>query len=142
MQSIWAADGWNEPSTHSEHVCAVEASENVPTTHSVQELAPDSLPVLVTEPDVHGAHMLWPAEGWKNPAAHSEQAFTAEADVNFPTAHSVQVLAPGSLPVLVTEPTAHGMQKATSESLEYSPAAHTVQVVAPTAEPVSVIEPA
>jgi len=64
--------------------------------------------------------------------------------VSFPAAHSVQALtlAPGSLPVFVTEPATHAMQNAALGSLEYSPAAHTMQVVAPTAEPVSVIEPA
>ena len=113
-----------------------------PTVHSVQALAPGSLPVFVTEPAVHVAHMLWPTEGWKYPAAHSEQALIAEAAVNFPAAHSVQALAPGSLPVLVTEPTAQMMQNAALGSLEYSPATHTMQVVAPAAEPVSVIEPA
>jgi hypothetical protein len=86
--------------------------------------------------------MLWPAEGWKNPAAHSEQALTAESAVNFPTAHSVQVLAPGSLPVLVTEPASHTTHAATFDTAENSPAAHAVQIVAPAAEPVSVIEPA
>ena len=86
--------------------------------------------------------MLWPAEGWKKSAAHSEHMLTAEATANFPTAHSVQVLAPGSLPVLVIEPAAHAMQEAALGSLEYSPAAHAMQVVAPAAEPVSVIEPA
>jgi hypothetical protein len=97
--------------------------------------------MLVIEPAVHVAHTLWPIEGWNNPAAHSVQALIAEADVNFPT-HSVQELAPGSLPVLVIEPVAHTMQEAVLGSLKYSPVAHTVQVVAPTAEPVSVIEPA
>ena len=86
--------------------------------------------------------MVWPTEGWKNPTAHSEQALTAEAAVNFPMAHSVQELAPGSPPVLVTEPATHAMQDAALGSLEYSPAAHTVQLVAPVAEPVLVIEPA
>ena len=86
--------------------------------------------------------MDWPAEGWKDPAAHSEQALTAEAPEKVPTAHSVQVLAPGSLPVLVTEPAAHTVHAATFDTAENSPAAHAVQVVAPAAEPVSVIEPA
>ena len=54
----------------------------------------------------------------------------------------MQELAPGSLPVLVTEPATQTMQDATLESLEYSPAAHAVQLVAPVAEPVLVIEPA
>ena len=85
--------------------------------------------------------MLWPAEGWKKPAAHSEQALTAEASENVPTAHSVQVLAPGSFPMFVTEPAAHVTHAATFDTAENSPTAHTVQVVAPTAEPVSVIEP-
>jgi hypothetical protein len=70
------------------------------------------------------------------------QALTAEASENVPTAHSVQVLAPGSLPVLVIEPVAHTMHAATFDTAENSPAAHAVQVVAPAAEPVSVIEPA
>ena len=85
--------------------------------------------------------MVWPAEYWKDPAAQSEQALAAEASENVPTAHSVQELAPGSLPVLVIEPAAQTMHGAMLESLEYSPAAHAVQVVAPSAEPVSVIEP-
>jgi hypothetical protein len=66
----------------------------------------------------------------------------AEAFENVPAAHSVQALAPGSLPVLVIEPAAHTMHAAIFEPAEYPPAAHAVQVVAPTAEPVSVIEPA
>ena len=90
----------------------------------------------------HSVHIVCPAEGWKNPAAHSEQALAAEASETFPTAHSVQELAPGSLPVLVTEPATHAMQDAALGSLEYSPAAHTMHAVAPAAEPVSVIEPA
>ena len=87
-------------------------------------------------------HVLWPAEGWNNPAAHSEQALAKDIAENVPTGHLLQELAPGSLPVLVIEPATHAMQEATIGSLEYSPAAHTMQVVAPTAEPVSVIEPA
>ena len=86
--------------------------------------------------------MLWPTEGWNNPAEHSEHALAAEATVNFPAAHSVQKLAPDPLPVLVNEPAAHAMQEAPIKSLEYSPAAHAVQVVAPAAAPVPVIEPA
>jgi hypothetical protein len=70
------------------------------------------------------------------------QALTAEETENVPAVHSVQALAPDSLPVLVTDPTAHAMQEAMLESLEYSPAAHAVQVVAPTAAPMPVIEPA
>jgi hypothetical protein len=81
-------------------------------------------------------HILWRTEGWNNPAAHSEQAFAAETAVKFPTAHLMQALAPGSLPVLVIE------HAATFEPAEYSPAAHTVHVVAPAAAPMSVIEPA
>jgi hypothetical protein len=54
----------------------------------------------------------------------------------------VQVLAPGSLPVLVIEPAAHTTHTATFDTAENSPAAHAVQLVAPAAEPVSVIEPA
>jgi hypothetical protein len=97
------------------------------------------------EPAGHPAHsvqLVRPAEGWKKPAAQSEQVATSEACENFPTAHSVQALAPGSLPVLVTEPAAHTMHAATFDAAENSPAAHAVQVVAPAAEPVSVIEPA
>jgi hypothetical protein len=71
-----------------------------------------------------------------------EQALAAEASKNVPAAHSVQVLAPGSLPVLVIEPAAHTTHAATVDTAENLPAAHAVQVVAPTAEPVSVIEPA
>jgi hypothetical protein len=87
--------------------------------------------------------MLWPAEGWKRPAAHySEQALAAEAPENVPAAQSVQVLAPGSLPVLVIEPAAHATHAATFDTAEYSPAAHAVHAVAPTAALTSVIEPA
>ena len=91
---------------------------------------------------LQSVHVVWPTEGWKDPAAHSVQALAAETCDDVPTAHSVQVLAPGSLPVLVTEPAAHTVHAATSDTAENSPAAHAVQVVAPTAEPVSVIEPA
>jgi hypothetical protein len=70
------------------------------------------------------------------------QALTAEAAVNFPTAHSMQALAPGTLPVLVTEPAAQTMHAATFKPAAYSPAAHAMQVVAPAAAPISVIEPA
>ena len=73
---------------------------------------------------------------------HSPNPISAEASEYFPTAHLVQVLAPGSLPVLVIEPAAHTMHAATFDTAENSPAAHAVQVVAPTAEPVSVIDPA
>jgi hypothetical protein len=60
----------------------------------------------------------------------------------FPTAHSVQVLAPGALPVLVIEPAAHAAHADTFDAAEYSPAAHAVQVIAPTSSPMPVIEPA
>jgi hypothetical protein len=70
------------------------------------------------------------------------QALTVEASENVPTAHFVQALAPGSLPVLVIEPVAHTTHAATFDTAENSPAAHAVQVVAPAAEPVLVIEPA
>ena len=86
-------------------------------------------------------HTVWPAEGWKNPAAHSEQMLAAEPAENDPTAHLMQELAPGALPVLVIEPAAHTRHEATLETLEYSPPAHAVHVVAPVTEPVSVIEP-
>ena len=142
MHIVWPTEGWKNPAAHSEQALTTEASENVPTAHSVQELAPGSLPVLVTEPAAHIVHTLWPTEGSKKPAEHSEHALAAEATVTFPAAHSMQKLAPGPLPVLVTEPAAHAMQDATFESLEYSPAAHAVQVVAPAAAPVAVIEPA
>ena len=91
---------------------------------------------------LQSVHVVWPTEGWKDPAAHSVQALAAEACDDVPTAHSMQVLAPGSLPVLVTEPAAHTMHAAKFDTAENLPAAHAVQVVAPTAEPVSVIEPA
>ena len=142
VHMVWPAEGWKNSAAHSEQALTAEAAVNFPTAHSVQELAPGSLPVLVIEPAVHVAHTLWPAEGWNNPAAHSEQALITEAAVNFPTAHSVQELAAGSLPVLVIEPAAHTMQEAALGSLKYLPAAHAVQVAAPAAEPVSVIEPA
>jgi hypothetical protein len=87
-------------------------------------------------------HELWPAEGWKNPAAHSEQELSVEATENFPAAHPVQVLAPDSSPLLVTDPDPHAMHKTMLESVEYSPAAQAVQVVLPIKAPVSVIEPA
>ena len=138
---VWPTEGWKDPAAHSEQALAAEASAYFPTAHSVQELAPDSLPVLVIDPAVHSAHMVWPTEGWKDPAAQLEQALAAEASENVPTAHSVQELAPDSLPMPVIEPAAQTMHGAMLESLEYSPAAHAVQVVAPAAEPVSVIEP-
>ena len=37
-------------------------------------------------------HVVWPAEGWKDPVAQSVQILTAEASENFPTAHLVQEL--------------------------------------------------
>jgi hypothetical protein len=85
--------------------------------------------------------MVWPAESWKDPAAQSEQVLAAEAFENVPTVHSVQELAPGSLPVPVIEPAAQTTHAATFDTTENSPAGHAVQVVPPTAEPVSVIEP-
>jgi hypothetical protein len=91
---------------------------------------------------LHSIQLIWPAEGWKKPPAHSEQADTAEATENFPTAHSVQVLAAGSAPLLVTEPAGHTTQEASLESVEYLPAAHAVQVIPPTDMPLSAIEPA
>jgi hypothetical protein len=54
----------------------------------------------------------------------------------------MQVLAPGSAPLLVTEPSAHTVHEASLESVEYSPAAQAVQVVPPTNMLLSVIEPA
>jgi hypothetical protein len=91
---------------------------------------------------LHWPQVFWLVLAWKYPASHSEHALTAEASENVPAAHSVQVLAPGSLPVLVIEPAAHTTHTATFDTAENSPAAHAVQLVAPAAEPVSVIEPA
>jgi hypothetical protein len=67
---------------------------------------------------------------------------TSEAAENLPTAHSVQVLAPVSVPVLVVEPAAQVAHAAMFDATEYSLAAHVVQVVAAGAEPVSVMDPA
>jgi hypothetical protein len=43
---------------------------------------------------------------------------TAEACENFPTAHSVQALAPGSVPVLVIEPAAQAVHAAMFDVVE------------------------
>ena len=91
---VWPTEGWKDPAAHSEQALAAEASEYFPTAHLVQELAPGSLPVLVIDPAVHSAHMVWPTEGWKDPAAQLEQTLVAEASENVPTAHSVHELAP------------------------------------------------
>ena len=91
---------------------------------------------------LHALQLVWPAEGWKKPLAHPEQADTVDTAENFPPVHSMQVLAPGSAPLLVTEPSAHTVHEASLEPIEYSPAAQAVQVVPPTNMLLSVIEPA
>jgi len=68
-------------------ILTAEASENFPTAHLVQELAPDSLPVPVIEP-----------------AAQTTHAATFDAAENLPTAHAVQMVAPTAEPVSVIEP--------------------------------------
>jgi hypothetical protein len=85
--------------------------------------------------------LVRPVEGSKKPATQPEQVGTLEACENFPTAHSVQALAPSSVPVLVIEPAAQGVHAAMFDVEEYSLAAHAVHVVAAGAEPVSVMDP-
>ena len=67
---------------------------------------------------------------------------TLDAVEYLPAAHSVHVVAPVLVPVLVIEPGMHSVHDATLEAAEYLPTAHAVHVVAPASEPVSVIEPA
>ena len=98
------------------------------------------------------------------PALQSEQAGTFDAAEYLPAAHSLHVVAPGSVPVFVMEPGAqsmqsdasfepvaptylpavHAMHVAMSEPVEYFPASHFVHVVAPADAPVGdrAIEPA
>ena len=73
---------------------------------------------------------------------HSEQAPAPMPLANVPTAHSVQVLAPGLPPMFVTDPVAHVVHASMFDAAEYSPATHAVQLVAPVEVPVSVTEPA
>ena len=89
----------------------------------------------------HSVQLVRPAEGWKKPAAHSEQVATSEACENLPTAHSVQALPPASVPVLVIEPAAQVSHSAIFVVVEYMRTAHAVQSVAAGAEPVSVMDP-
>ena len=141
MHVLWPAEGWNNPAAHSEQALAKDIAENVPTGHLLQELAPGSLPVLVLEPAVHVSHELLPVEGWNSPAAQSVQVVAAETAVDFPVGHSVQVLPPGSLPVLVIDPAAQTVHAATLDTAEYWPAVHAVQLTAADAIPVSVMDP-
>jgi hypothetical protein len=80
-------EGWKKPATHSVQALAAEASENVPTAQSVQELAPGSLPVLVIEP-----------------AAQTMQDAALGSLEYSPAAHAMQVVAPAAEPVSVIEP--------------------------------------
>ena len=59
-----------------------------------------------------------------------------------PAAHSVHVLAPELLPVLVMEPAAQVEHEPSVEAAAYVPAAHSVHVLAPELLPVLVMEPA
>ena len=77
------------------------------------------------------------------PTLHASHAVTFDAAENLPCAHSMHVLAPALVPVLVIEPARHRAHfVSTAESAEYWPAVHAVQLVAPAAEPRPVIDPA
>jgi hypothetical protein len=79
----------------------------------------------------HSVQLVWPVADWKNPMVHSEQAPAPMPLANVPTAHSVQVLAPGLPPMFVTDPVAHVVHASMFDAAEYSPATHAVQLVAP-----------
>jgi hypothetical protein len=92
---------------------------------------------------LHSTQLVWPTDGWNEPPSHIEHAVTAEVAENLPAAHSVHTLAPGPVPVFVTDPIAHSVHDVSRLGLaEYVPTAHAMQVVPSVAAPVLVIEPA
>ena len=75
------------------HDVAADITEYLPAPHSVHELAPALVPVLVIEP-----------------APQSLHAATFDAVEYLPAAHAVHVVAPAEEPVSVMEPAWHGAQ--------------------------------
>ena len=127
------------------HAATFDAIEYFPTAHLVQMLALVLVPVFVIEPRGHTAQSLGsfePVTSTKWPAAQPVHAATLDEVEYLPTAHSVHVVAPVLVPVLVIEPAAQSVHDGTVEAVEYLPAAHAVHVVALAAAPVSVIDPA
>jgi hypothetical protein len=93
IQLIWPAEGWKKSSVQSEQAETAEVTENSPTAHSVQALAPASAPLLETEPASHTMH---------------EESLESVEDV--PAAQAVQVAPPTNMPLSVIEPAWHGKQ--------------------------------
>ena len=83
------------------------------------------------EPAAHllqSAALLEPVVPMYVPASQSVQAATFDAVEYLPTAHSVHVVAPVPVPVLVIEPAAQSVHDvAMFELIEYLPAMHAVQ---------------
>ena len=168
-----------DPAGHSIQLSTLEFAENHPALQGMQELAPAAAPLLVREPATHSLQSPLPTLPWYSPGsqvAHAtEPSFVAycpakqsvqakvDADECFPTAHSVHLVAPVSLRVLVVEPSVHSLQLlanakpgqvpyvpatqgmhdvARLDAVEYCPAMQAVQVDAPVLLPLLVIEPA
>ena len=140
-QLVRPADGWYWPDEQSVHLLTIEFVEYLPALHSLHELAPAPVPVLVIEPARHGSHDVRPARSEYSPAWQSLHAATGDAEC-LPAAHAVHVVAPVAFPVFVTDPAAHSAHDESVDALECLPAAHAVHVVAPSRLPVLVIEPA
>ena len=123
-----------------------DAVEYLPAAQWAHELAPAVDPVFVIEPAAHllqSAALLEPVVPMYVPASQSVQAATFDAVEYLPTAHSVHVVAPVPVPVLVIEPAAQSVHDvAMFELIEYLPAMHAVHVFAPALVPLSVIDPA
>ena len=75
------------------HDVAADITEYLPAPHSVHELAPALVPVLVIEP-----------------APQSLHAATFDAVEYLPAAHAAHAVAPAAEPVSVIEPAWHGAQ--------------------------------
>ena len=109
-------------------------------------LAPTREPVFVIAPAAHSKQLLANAEPGAStyvPAIQPMQDVARFDAVEYcPTAQAVQVVAPSSMPLSVTEPAAQTVHDGTIDASEYSPAMHAMHELAPAAAPVSVREPA
>ena len=75
------------PASQLLHSSTADATEYLPTAHSVHALAPVRSPVFVIEPFVHAMH-----------------ADSADSSEYCPATHFVHLTAPASAPVFVIEP--------------------------------------
>ena len=133
--AIELVDGCAEPPAHSVQLDAPFLSPYLPTSHALQDDAPDPLyvpspqrehddapafekfPAAQIEhvvawgplysPDSHSRQLSWPVVDWYVPAKHSEHALEPVRLAKNPAAHEVHALAPRDG---ITFPRSHGAQ--------------------------------